>query len=152
MKISIKTLSAIACICASLFTSCDKAEADKGSGKVQAAKLSIELQKYYKADGAIGLKYWEAGDKVAAFNADAPTATTNTGSPIYTGNQTSSFTIGVTDPKEGNTLLAYYPSSADVTCAPGEMKAKIATTQDGENFPSPIFVGSAKYTGGNSSL
>ena len=69
MKHSIKTLLAIACVFTLLAASCEKEQSDKGQGNAKAAKLTIELLKYYNSTGSIGFKNWERGDKVAAFNA-----------------------------------------------------------------------------------
>ena len=60
MKYSLMTLSAIACMFAMLFASCEKdPSADGGAGSTKAAKINITLEKYYNATGTMSLKNWE---------------------------------------------------------------------------------------------
>lgn len=146
MKYSIKTLSAIVCVFTLLSASCEKEPSGKEQGNAKAAKLTIELLKYYNPTGSIGFKNWERTDKVAAFNADASEPQVNTGVPMAPGAQSSLFTIAVNDAHNGDNIMAYYPASADVTCNAGNIQAKIATVQNGVDVPSPVFVGTTKYT------
>ena len=130
MKYSIKTLSAIVCVFTLLSASCEKEPSGKEQGNAKAAKLTIELLKYYNPTGSIGFKNWERTDKVAAFNADASKPQVNTGVPMAPGAQSSLFTIAVYDAHNGDNIMAYYPASADVTCNAGNIQAKIATVQN----------------------
>lgn len=145
MKYLIKTISALAFALALIASSCEKDPSGKESGGAKAAKINIEIQKYYNESGTMSLKNWEAGDKVAAFNAESADPVLGYGSPITTGAQTALFTIAVTDVKNGDDLLAFYPSTADMTPVAGGLKAKIASKQDG-TLPVPLFVGGAKFT------
>ena len=140
------TISAIACMFAMLFASCEKdPSADGGAGSTKAAKINITLEKYYNATGAMGLKNWERGDKVAVFNADAAKPSVSEGAPIAFGAQSSLFTFAVKGVKNGDNLMTYYPATADVTCAKGALKAQISDVQDG-TVPAPVYVGATKFS------
>lgn len=146
MKYSIKTLTALVCVFALLSSSCEKEQSGKGQNNAKAAKLTIELQKYYNANGSMNFKNWERGDQVAAFNADASKPSVATGVPMAPGAQSSLFTIAVNDVDNGDKIMAYYPASADVTCNAGNLQANIASTQNGKDIPSPVFVGATEFT------
>ena len=144
MKKLIKTISTVFFALAMVLSSCEKDPSGKEPGGAKAAKINIEIQKYYNELGTMSLKNWEAGDKVAAFNADNADPVLGYGSPITTGAQTSLFTIAVTSVANGDDIMAYYPSSADVTPVSGGLKAKIASLQNG-TLPSSVFVGNTKF-------
>lgn len=144
MKNLIKIISTTVFALAIVVSSCEKTTSGKESGGAKAAKINIDIQKYYNELGTLSLKIWEAGDKVAAFNADNADPVLGYGSPITTGAQTSLFTIAVTSVENGDNIMAYYPSSADVTPVSGGLKAKIASRQDG-TLPSVVFVGNTKF-------
>lgn len=146
MKYSIMTLSVLTCIFALLTASCEKEPSGNGQGNAKAAKLTIELKKYYNSTGAISFRNWERGDEVAAFNADAASPIVQTGVPMAPGAQTSLFTIAVNDAHNGDNIMAYFPASSDVTCNAGNIKATIAAKQNGKDIPSPVFVGTTKFT------
>ena len=116
---------------AMVVVSCEKVPSGKEPGGAKAAKINIEIQKYYNELGTMSLKNWEAGDKVAAFNADNAAPVVSYGSPITTGAQSALFTIAVTDVENGNNVMAYYPSAADMTPVSGGLKAKIPNQQNG---------------------
>ena len=140
------TFSAIACMFAMLFASCEKEPSNNGgTGSTKAAKINITLEKYYNAAGSMSLKNWERGDKVGIFNADAAKPEPSEGAPIAFGAQSSLFTFAVKDVQNGDNLMAYYPASADVTCAKGAIKMQISETQDG-TIPSPLYVGATKFS------
>ena len=146
MKYSIMTLSAIACIFTLLTTSCEKETSQNEQGNAKAAKLTIELQKYFNSNGAINFKNWERGDQVAAFNADATNPSVKTGVPMAPGAQSSLFTISVNDAKNGDDIMAYFPATAEVTCNVGKIQTKIASKQNGKDIPSPVYVGTTQFT------
>ena len=140
------TISAIACMFAMLFASCEKdPSADGGAGSTKAAKINITLEKYYNATGTMSLKNWDRGDKVAIFNADAAKPETAEGAPIAFGAQSSLFTFAVKDVQNGDDLMAYCPASAELTCTKGAIKAQISEIQDG-TVPAPVFVGATKFS------
>ena len=146
MKYFIMTLSVLTCIFALLAASCEKDPSGNGQGNAKAAKLTIELNKHYNANGSINFKSWERGDQVAAFNADASTPSVQTSIPLSIGAQSSLFTIAVSEAHNGDNIMAYYPSSANLTCNVGSVLAKIPTKQNGKDIPSPVYVGTAKFT------
>ena len=147
MKYSIMTLSILACVFTLLAASCEKEPSDKEQqGDLKAAKLTIELKKYYKANGSMNIKNWERGDQIAVFNADASTPSVQTAVPMAPGAQSSLFTVAVNDANNGDNVMAYYPASADVTCNVGNMLARIDVKQNGKDVPSPVFVGTTKFT------
>ena len=122
MKNLIKIISTTVFALAIVVSSCEKTTSGKESGGAKAAKINIDIQKYYNELGTLSLKIWEAGDKVAAFNADNADPVLGYGSPITTGAQTSLFTIAVTSVENGDNIMAYYPSSADVTPVSGGLR------------------------------
>lgn len=140
------TFSAIACMFAMLFASCEKdPSGNGGTGSTKAAKINITLEKYYNATGTMSLKNWDRGDKVAIFNADAAKPETAEGAPIAFGAQSSLFTFAVKDVQNGDDLMAYCPASAELTCTKGAIKAQISEIQDG-TVPAPVFVGATKFS------
>ena len=140
------TLSAIACMFAMLFASCEKdPSGNGGAGSTKAAKINITLEKYYNATGTMSLKNWKRGDKVAIYNSESAKPVVSEGSPIAFGAQSSLFTFAVSDVQNGHNLMSYYPSTAEVTAVKGSLKAQIAETQNG-TVPSPVYVGSTKFS------
>lgn len=116
--------------------------------------MNITLDKYYNASGMLSLRNWEKGDKIALTDTDVPSAGITTASPISYGAQKSLFTFAVNGARNGDNIVAWLPSSADVTCEGGSIKATVPAQQDGT--VTPLYIGRAafsdSYSGVNMSM
>lgn len=145
MKFLKQSLNLILCAFIMLFCSCQKAPAGSSEGTLKATKITIELQKFYNETGTMSLKLWKSNDEVAIFNPNHSSPKTETGSPVSSGDQTSLFTIGVSNTNEGDVLMAYLPASADVKTQQGGLKVNIPVSQKGK-IAEPVYVGTTKFT------
>ena len=126
-----------------MFSACEKESAGAAEG-AKAAKITIELQKYYNEVGTMSLRLWERAEKVAIFNTQSDSPSVTEGSPVSFGGQSSLFTIAMQDVQEGDLLMAYLPFDADVKGVKGGLEAEIPAVQDGTI--EPVFVGTTKFT------
>lgn len=141
MKTCILNISVLVLACMAM-ASCDKAQKE-GSG-AKAAKVTVELQKYYGEAGTMTLRTWSTDDKVAIFNADTESSSVSTASPISSGSQSSLFTFAMKGVGEGDRLMAYFPEAADITCMKGGLTAYIPSVQDGTI--TPVYVGTTSFS------
>lgn len=126
-----------------MFSACEK-ESTGAAGAAKAAKITIELQKYYNEVGTMSLRLWEKAEKVAIFNTQSDSPSVTEGAPVSFGGQSSLFTIAMQDVQEGDLLMAYLPFDADVKGVKGGLEAEIPAVQDGTI--EPVFVGTTKFT------
>lgn len=125
-------------------TACEKEPTGKGNGQAKAAKINIELQKYYNDGGTMSLRLWERGDQVALFDVESDSPSMYTGTPISYGSQNSLFTVAVNNVESGNILMGYMPKTADVTCTKGGLNAEIPEVQDGTI--TPVYIGKTSFS------
>ena len=115
---------------------------DDNSPRELAAKTTLTLSKYYNDKGATTLLTWSKGDRAGMFVADrnAPEAVYAT--PIQSGSQKSLFLFTLDAPQHAaSTVVAFWPSDANLRCENGTLKTAVPTEQTGA--VAPILAGKA---------
>lgn len=124
--------------------SCEK-ESSAAETPAKAVQMRLSLEKAFTTEGSITSKIWEGRDQVGMYNLKS-TATAKVSSPLTPGNFSSLFTFGLSNISNGAGLVGFYPSSANITHADGNINVQIASTQNGEI--NPTYLGTASYTEG----
>lgn len=133
-----------------LLAACEKEPENKEPEKGSPAEINIELQKYYDETGNHNLRSWEDGDRVSFFNTASNSPMVSNGTPVSTGSQSSLFTVPVNAVRNGDIIMAYFPSDADAKGVKDGLLAEIPQVQDGT--VNPVYVGTTVYDDASSEL
>lgn len=112
------------------------------SSRELASKTNLTLTEYYNEQGTITVPAWERNNRAGLFVTDqnAPEAVYT--APIQSGSQKSLFLFTLDAPQHAtSTVVAFWPSDANLRCENGTLKTVIPTMQTG--FVTPILVGKA---------
>lgn len=112
------------------------------SSRELASKINLTLTEYYNEQGTITVPAWERNNRAGLFVTDqnAPEAVYT--APIQSGSQKSLFLFTLDAPQHAtSTVVAFWPSDANLRCENGTLKTVIPTMQTG--FVTPILVGKA---------
>ena len=112
------------------------------SSRELASKTNLTLTEYYNEQGTITVPAWERNNRAGLFVTDqnAPEAVYK--APIQSGSQKSLFLFTLDAPQHAtSTVVAFWPSDANLRCENGTLKTVIPTMQTG--FVTPILVGKA---------
>lgn len=112
------------------------------SSRELASKTNLTLTEYYNEQGTITVPAWERNNRAGLFVTDqnAPEAVYT--APIQSGSQKSLFLFTLDAPQHAtSTIVAFWPSDANLRCENGTLKTVIPTMQTG--FVTPILVGKA---------
>ena len=106
------------------------------SSRELASKTNLTLTEYYNEQGTITVPAWERNDRAGLFvtNQNAPEAVY--AAPIQSGSQKSLFLFTLSAPQHAaSTVVAFWPSDADLRCENGTLKTVVPTAQTGAVAP-----------------
>jgi len=107
-----------------------------------ASKTSLTLTKYYNNQGTTTLPAWDRNDKAGLFVTDQSAPKAVYAAPIQPGSQKSLFLFTLDAPQHAaSTVVAFWPSDADLRCENGALKTVVPTKQTGS--VAPILAGKA---------
>ena len=109
---------------------------DDDSPRELASKTTLTLSKYYNDKGATTLPTWGRNDKAGLFAADQSAPEAVYAAPIQPGSQKSLFLFTLSAPQHAaSTVVAFWPSDADLRCENGTLKTVVPTAQTGAVAP-----------------
>ena len=109
---------------------------DDNSPRELASKITLTLSKYHNDKGATTLPTWNSNDKAGLFIADQSTPEAVYAAPIQPGSQKSLFLFTLDAPQHAtSTIVAFWPSDADLRCENGTLKTVVPTAQTGSVTP-----------------
>ena len=109
---------------------------DDDSPRELASKTTLTLSKYYNDKGATTLPTWGRNDKAGLFAADQSVPEAVYAAPIQPGSQKSLFFFTLSAPQHAaSTVVAFWPSDADLRCENGTLKTVVPTAQTGAVAP-----------------
>ena len=115
---------------------------DDDSPRELSSKTTLTLSKYYNDKGATTLPTWGRNDKAGLFAADQSVPEAIYAAPIQPGSQKSLFLFTLSAPQHAaSTVVAFWPSDADLRCENGTLKTVVPTAQTGS--VAPILAGKA---------
>ena len=115
---------------------------DDDSPRELSSKTTLTLSKYYNDKGATTLPTWGRNDKAGLFAADQSVPEAVYAAPIQPGSQKSLFLFTLSAPQHAaSTVVAFWPSDADLRCENGTLKTVVPTAQTGS--VAPILAGKA---------
>ena len=124
--------------------SCEKAAGGEES-PAKAVQMRLSLENAFSSEGSITSKAWDSRDKVGMYNMQSA-ANATISAPLTPGNFSSLFTFGLKNISNGVGLLGFFPSSANITHADGNINVQIAASQNG--VINPVYVGKSEYNEG----
>ena len=105
---------------------------DDDSPRELSSKTTLTLSKYYNDKGATTLPTWGRNDKAGLFAADQSAPEAVYAAPIQPGSQKSLFLFTLSAPQHAaSTVVAFWPSDADIRCENGTLKTVVPTAQTG---------------------
>ena len=109
---------------------------DDDSPRELSSKTTLTLSKYYNDKGATTLPTWGRNDKAGLFAADQSAPEAVYAAPIQPGSQKSLFLFTLSAPQHAaSTVVAFWPSDADLRCENGTLKTVVPTAQTGAVAP-----------------
>ena len=109
---------------------------DDDSPRELSSKTTLTLSKYYNDKGATTLPTWGRNDKAGLFAADQSAPEAVYAAPIQPGSQKSLFLFTLSAPQHAaSTVVAFWPSDADIRCENGTLKTVVPTAQTGAVAP-----------------
>ena len=109
---------------------------DDDSPRELSSKTTLTLSKYYNDKGATTLPTWGRNDKAGLFAADQSVPEAVYAAPIQPGSQKSLFLFTLSAPQHAaSTVVAFWPSDADLRCENGTLKTVVPTAQTGAVAP-----------------